>query len=98
MSEGDEAGVADEEVEAGGEERPDDDVVGEKSVVARPRGGHEQRDHEDQQRPRNFPGHAEIAAEEIVRIILMYPPRRLRRASGARRSGRSFPEVIFVVI
>src|SRR6266436_890572 len=56
VPEGDEAGVTDEKVEAGGEERPDDDVVGEKGVVARSRGRHEQRGHEHHQRPRNFPG------------------------------------------
>src|SRR6266498_2249762 len=63
VPEGDEAGVADEEVEAGGEERPDDEVVGEKGVVARSRGRHEQRGHDHHQRPRNFPGHFDIAAE-----------------------------------
>src|SRR5882724_5771086 len=56
VPEGDEAGVTEEKVEAGGEERPDDDVVGEKGVVARSRGRHEQRGHDHHQRPRNFPG------------------------------------------
>src|SRR6266498_738300 len=37
VPEGDEARVAHEQVETGGEERPDDDVVGEKGVVARSR-------------------------------------------------------------
>src|SRR5215472_11453931 len=53
MSEGDEPGVAHEEIEAGGEERPDEDVVGEKRVVARAQGGDEERGHEHEGDPRH---------------------------------------------
>src|SRR5262249_6522892 len=54
VPERDEPGVADEEVEAGGEERPDHDIVGQERVEARAQRGHEERrDHDEQ-----APGHA----------------------------------------
>src|SRR5207302_8688134 len=51
MAERHEAGVADEEIEAGGKERPDDDVVGHERVEARAEGRHEEREQDDEQRP-----------------------------------------------
>ncbi len=53
MAEGHEAGVADEEIEAGGKERPDDDVVGHERVEARAEGRHEECRQNDEGRPRH---------------------------------------------
>src|SRR5262249_60595270 len=47
------ARVTDEQVEARGEERPDDDVVGHERVEARARRRYQQRGDEDEQWPRN---------------------------------------------
>ena len=52
VAEGDEPGIADEQVQARGEQRPDRDVVGEEGVVARARRGHEERGDQDEEPPR----------------------------------------------
>src|SRR5262252_891621 len=80
VAEGDEAGVADEEVEAGGEQRPDEDVVGEEGVVAGAQRGHEERGHEDQPEPRNAFAHG---------MVLIRPRALSARTTGAGGSAQA---------
>src|SRR5215467_1357744 len=80
VAEGDEARVADEEVEAGSEQRPDEDVVGEEGVVAGAQRGHEERGHEDQPEPRNAFAHG---------MVLIRPRALSARTTGAGGSAQA---------
>src|SRR6266496_3577199 len=74
VAEGHEPGVANEKVEAGGEERPDDDVVRQERVVARSRRRHEEGGTEHDKAPRNPGQHysdspAEAPAQSLQRPL-----------------------------
>src|SRR5215510_1233812 len=64
----------------GGEQRPDEDVVGEEGVIAGAQHRHEERGHEDQPDPRNALGHG---------LVLIRPRALSARTTGAGGSAQA---------